>query len=49
LRRIDSPGPLAVKFLVVLPDCSAQQALRVLDKIRRFAGLTFVPVAAGSR
>lgn len=48
LRRIDSLGRYGgEEFLVVLPDCTAEQALRVLDEIRqRFAELKFI--AAGS-
>jgi diguanylate cyclase (GGDEF)-like protein len=44
LRRIDSLGRYGgEEFLVVLPDCPAEQALRVLDEIRqRFAELTFI-------
>lgn len=48
LRRIDSLGRYGgEEFLVVLPDCTAEQALRVLDEIRlRFAELKFI--AGGS-
>ena len=48
LRRVDSLGRYGgEEFLVVLPDCTAEQALRVLDEIRlRFAELTFI--AGGS-
>ena len=48
LRRVDSLGRYGgEEFLVVLPDCTAEQALRVLDEIRlRFAELTFI---AGGR
>ena len=44
LRRIDSLGRYGgEEFLVVLPDCPAEQALRVLDEIRqRFAELKFI-------
>ena len=44
LRRIDSLGRYGgEEFLVVLPDCTAEQALRVLDEIRqRFAELQFI-------
>ncbi|SFI06509.1 response regulator receiver modulated diguanylate cyclase [Pseudomonas guineae] len=48
LRRIDSLGRYGgEEFLVVLPDCTAEQAWGVLDEIRqRFAELTFI--ASGS-
>ena len=48
LRRIDSLGRYGgEEFLVVLPDCTAEQALRILDEIRqRFAELQFI--ASGS-
>jgi diguanylate cyclase (GGDEF)-like protein len=48
LRRVDSLGRYGgEEFLVVLPDCPADQALRVLDEIRqRFAELHFI--ASGS-
>lgn len=48
LRRIDSLGRYGgEEFLVVLPDCPADQALRILDEIRqRFAELQFI--ASGS-
>lgn len=44
LRRIDSLGRYGgEEFLVVLPDCAAEQALRVIDEIRmRFAELKFI-------
>jgi diguanylate cyclase (GGDEF)-like protein len=44
LRRIDSLGRYGgEEFLVVLPDCPAEQARRILDEIRqRFADLQFV-------
>ncbi len=44
LRRIDSLGRYGgEEFLVVLPDCPADQARRVLDEIRqRFAELHFI-------
>jgi diguanylate cyclase (GGDEF)-like protein len=44
LRRIDSLGRYGgEEFLVVLPDCPAEQAWRVLDEIRqRFAELHFI-------
>ena len=44
LRRVDSLGRYGgEEFLVVLPDCPADQALRVLDEIRqRFAELHFI-------
>lgn len=44
LRRIDSLGRYGgEEFLVVLPDCPAEQALRILDEIRqRFAELQFI-------
>ncbi|WP_298186064.1 diguanylate cyclase [uncultured Pseudomonas sp.] len=44
LRRIDSLGRYGgEEFLVVLPDCPAEQALRVIDEIRmRFAELKFI-------
>ena len=44
LRRIDSLGRYGgEEFLVVLPDCPADQALRILDEIRqRFADLHFI-------
>jgi diguanylate cyclase (GGDEF)-like protein len=48
LRRVDSLGRYGgEEFLVVLPDCTAEQAMRVLDEIRqRFAELHFI--AGGS-
>jgi diguanylate cyclase (GGDEF)-like protein len=48
LRRIDSLGRYGgEEFLVVLPDCSAEQAHKILDEIRqRFAELKFI--ASGS-
>ena len=48
LRRIDSLGRYGgEEFLVVLPDCPADQAKRILDEIRqRFAELNFI--ASGS-
>lgn len=44
LRRIDSLGRYGgEEFLVVLPDCPAEQARRILDEIRqRFAELHFI-------
>ncbi|MDM8349010.1 diguanylate cyclase [Pseudomonas sp. sp1636] len=44
LRRVDSLGRYGgEEFLVVLPDCPAEQALRILDEIRqRFAALHFI-------
>jgi diguanylate cyclase (GGDEF)-like protein len=44
LRRIDSLGRYGgEEFLVVLPDCPAEQAKRILDEIRqRFAELQFI-------
>ena len=44
LRRIDSLGRYGgEEFLVVLPDCPAEQAKRILDEIRqRFAELHFI-------
>lgn len=44
LRRIDSLGRYGgEEFLVVLPDCPPDQALRILDEIRqRFADLHFI-------
>jgi diguanylate cyclase (GGDEF)-like protein len=44
LRRVDSLGRYGgEEFLVVLPDCPADQALRILDEIRqRFAELHFI-------
>jgi diguanylate cyclase (GGDEF)-like protein len=44
LRRVDSLGRYGgEEFLVVLPDCSAEQAHRILDEIRqRFAELKFI-------
>lgn len=44
LRRIDSLGRYGgEEFLVVLPDCPAEQARRILDEIRqRFAELQFI-------
>ena len=44
LPRIDSLGRYGgEEFLVVLPDCSAEQARRILDEIRqRFAELHFI-------
>ncbi|MCU1718877.1 diguanylate cyclase [Pseudomonas sp. 5P_3.1_Bac2] len=44
LRRIDSLGRYGgEEFLLVLPDCTAEQARRILDEIRqRFADLQFV-------
>jgi diguanylate cyclase (GGDEF)-like protein len=44
LRRIDSLGRYGgEEFLVVLPDCSAEQARCILDEIRqRFAELHFI-------
>ncbi|WP_079204317.1 diguanylate cyclase [Pseudomonas sp. CC6-YY-74] len=44
LRRVDSLGRYGgEEFLVVLPDCTADQALQVLDEIRqRFADLQFI-------
>ncbi|WP_405119376.1 diguanylate cyclase [Pseudomonas leptonychotis] len=44
LRRIDSLGRYGgEEFLVVLPDCPADQAKRILDEIRqRFAELNFI-------
>lgn len=49
LRRIDSLGRYGgEEFLVVLPDCPAEQAKRILDEIRqRFAELHFI--AAGQQ
>jgi len=48
LRRIDSLGRYGgEEFLVVLPDCPADQAKRILDEIRqRFSELKFI--ASGS-
>lgn len=48
LRRIDSLGRYGgEEFLVILPDCSAEQAHKILDEIRqRFAELKFI--ASGS-
>jgi diguanylate cyclase (GGDEF)-like protein len=48
LRRVDSLGRYGgEEFLVVLPDCSAEQAHKILDEIRqRFAELKFI--ASGS-
>ena len=44
LRRVDSLGRYGgEEFLVVLPDCPAEQARRILDEIRqRFAELHFI-------
>jgi diguanylate cyclase (GGDEF)-like protein len=44
LRRVDSLGRYGgEEFLVVLPDCPAEQAQRILDEIRqRFAELHFI-------
>jgi diguanylate cyclase (GGDEF)-like protein len=44
LRRIDSLGRYGgEEFLLVLPDCPTEQALRILDEIRqRFAELHFI-------
>jgi diguanylate cyclase (GGDEF)-like protein len=44
LRRVDSLGRYGgEEFLVVLPDCPAEQARRILDEIRqRFAELHFM-------
>lgn len=44
LRRVDSLGRYGgEEFLVVLPDCPAEQAWRILDEIRqRFAELHFI-------
>ena len=49
LRRIDSLGRYGgEEFLVVLPDCPAEQAKRILDEIRqRSAELHFI--AAGQQ
>ncbi|WP_019340791.1 diguanylate cyclase [Stutzerimonas stutzeri] len=43
LRRIDSIGRYGgEEFVAVLPDCSAEQAMRIFDEIRlRFAALSF--------
>ncbi|MDP3815593.1 diguanylate cyclase [Pseudomonas sp.] len=43
LRRIDSLGRYGgEEFLAVLPDCSAEQALRILDEIRQqFSAIRF--------
>ena len=48
LRRVDSLGRYGgEEFLAVLPDCSPQQAQRILDEIRqRFAELRFIAAGA---
>jgi diguanylate cyclase (GGDEF)-like protein len=48
LRRVDSLGRYGgEEFLAVLPDCSPEQARRILDEIRqRFAELRFIAAGA---